>query len=53
VTNMEQMLDGAGSWDVSNVTDMFAMFKGASVFTQYIGSWDVSTAVKIEDILTW
>jgi surface protein len=26
----------------SNVTDMFAMFTGAPVLDQYIGSWDVS-----------
>jgi hypothetical protein len=42
VTNMEQMLDGAGSWDVSNVTDTDEMFIFASVFIQYIVSWDVS-----------
>ena len=31
-----------GSWDVSNVTDMFGMFDNADAFNQDIGSWDVS-----------
>ncbi|WGK70443.1 BspA family leucine-rich repeat surface protein [Candidatus Haliotispira prima] len=29
-------------WDVSNVTDMTAMFSGALIFNQAIRDWDVS-----------
>ena len=30
------------TWDVSNVTNMEAMFENATAFNQDIGNWDVS-----------
>ncbi len=35
-------LQGIGSWDVSNVTNMDEMFFDASAFNQNIGNWSVS-----------
>lgn len=39
--------DDISSWDVSNVTNMKAMFYGAKSFNQDISNWDVS---KVEDM---
>ena len=40
---VEGSTSSIGSWDVSSVTDMAAMFRDASNFNQDIGSWDVSS----------
>jgi len=39
-----------GSWDVSNVTNMVAMFRLASSFNQDIGSWDVSSVTNMSNM---
>ena len=39
--------DNISHWDVSNVTDMDAMFYQASDFNQDIGSWDVSNVTSM------
>ena len=36
-----------GSWDVSNVTNMYNMFLSANAFNQDIGSWDVSNVISM------
>ena len=38
---------GIENWDVSNVTDMYCMFKNAYSFNQPLNNWDVS---KVEDM---
>jgi hypothetical protein len=37
------LLQDIGSWDVSKVTNMQAMFHSAGAFNQNIGSWDISS----------
>ena len=36
-----------GNWDVSSVTNMSSMFKGATSFNQPIGNWDVSNVISM------
>jgi surface protein len=38
------------SWDVSSVTDMFAMFFGASAFNQPLNSWNVSNVTRMTEM---
>ncbi|WP_294818969.1 BspA family leucine-rich repeat surface protein [uncultured Flavobacterium sp.] len=61
VTDMSQMflycssLTGPaniGSWDVSNVTNMSAMFNGATAFNQNIGTWDTGNVTIMTNMLT-
>ena len=53
VTNMSDMFSGSsfnqpiGNWDVSNVTDMSAMFAYATAFNQPIDNWDVSNVTNM------
>jgi hypothetical protein len=37
-------------WDLSNVTGMFAMFMGASVFNQDVSSRDVSRVIRMKEL---
>ena len=39
-----------GSWNVSKVTDMAAMFAEAKAFNQPIGDWDVSNVTNMSDM---
>ena len=38
------------NWDVSNVTDMRAMFAGARSFNQPLNKWNVSKVTNMEDM---
>ena len=40
-----------GGWDVSNVTNMIAMFRSATLFNQPIGNWDVSNVTHFTDAM--
>ena len=46
-TKATQIYGDIGSWNVSNVTDMRAMFAGAKSFNQPIGDWDVSNVTNM------
>ena len=41
------LLNDIGSWDTSNVTDMYEMFRSASSFNQDLGSWDTSNVINM------
>jgi surface protein len=54
ITDMNFMFSGTyynqpvGDWDVSNVTDMWAMFQSATVFNQDLSNWDVSNVTNMD-----
>ena len=37
-----------GSWDTSNVTNMYSMFTDAEAFNQPIGDWDTSNVTNMD-----
>ena len=41
-----------GDWDVSNVTNMAAMFKSANEFNQDLSDWDISKVQVLDKCLT-
>ena len=47
VKEMNWMFAGAESWNVSNVTNTYGMFSGASSFNQPLESWDVSNVTNM------
>ena len=55
-TNMSNMFNGCfnfkgnesiNTWDVSNITTMFAMFRDTRVFNQDLDNWDISNVTTI------
>ncbi|KAL3942160.1 MAG: hypothetical protein SGARI_000358 [Bacillariaceae sp.] len=46
----ESFNEQLGCWDVSHVTSMRQMFRGASAFNQDISSWNVSSVVNMEQL---
>ena len=42
-----------GDWDVSNVTNMRSMFKGAKYFNQDIGDWDVGNVTNMSSMFNY
>ena len=70
ITDMENLFEGTNfngdisGWDVSNVTNMYAMFYNCKAFNKDISSWDVSNVTDMhgmfyecesfnQDISTW
>ncbi|WP_434325893.1 BspA family leucine-rich repeat surface protein [Mycoplasma leachii] len=43
--NKNEIIEGIQCWDTSNITDMFAIFSGASSFNQDISNWNVSNVI--------
>ena len=41
-----------GGWDVSNVTNMYAMFHGANSFNDDLSSWDVSNVTTMLEMFS-
>lgn len=40
----------AGSWNVSNVTDISSLFSGTQLFNQDIGGWDVANVTDMHEL---
>jgi surface protein len=49
----QAIITNLNSWDVSSVTNMVMMFKGAKSFNQNIGSWDVSNVTSMGGMFQW
>ena len=47
---LKNNISDISNWDVSNVTDMFAMFSTASSFNQDISGWDVSKVTDMSEM---
>ena len=56
VTDMSELFRSSdfngdiNGWDVSNVTNMYEMFSGATFFNQNLNNWDVSSVENMRDM---
>ena len=59
-TNMSHMFNGCfnfkgnesiNTWDVSNITTMFSMFRDTRVFNQDLDNWDISNVKRIDQFM--
>ena len=39
-----------GAWDVSSVTDVFAMFEAAAAFNADLRAWDLSSVTEMREL---
>ena len=59
ITDMTSLFEGTNfngnisQWDVSNVTNMYAMFYGCKLFNQDISDWDVSNVTNMNAMFAW
>jgi surface protein len=52
ITEQNPINQDIGSWDVSNVTDMYSMFYNCYEFNQDISHWDVSKVTNMNDMFS-
>ena len=58
ITDMSYLFEGTAfngdisNWDVSNVTNMYAMFYNCKTFNQDISSWDVSKVTNMRNMFS-